>query len=266
MRAVQTAVVWLALGVASEHGDRDWPGPSHLEPGANVCESIRKACGSGMDGAICMKRVLSRLLPSTADMHLARSRLFLPLEFYFLCSGIDTSVNSTSDRVQFLTALLRQAAATGQAQHMALYQAESKPSKLLAWSTEEKLAHFQHCVESILPDNLHCIDRLAVTLAEDTDPLDATTRELRLKARALLLHYAVLRQIIAHPLQRPLVFFHRLTARPFWAGGRRSETSITGTSPLLGLVHAFEAHFDELQVQTTQPHTHIRDTVNPVNQ
>ena len=192
-----------------------------------------------------MKRVLSRLLPSTEDIRLMRARLLVPLEFYFLCSGLDLSVNSTSARVVYLTALLRHAAETGQPQHMAHYQAESKWSKLLAWSIEEKLAHFQHCLESILPDNLHCIDRMAVALDEDTG--QRTVRDLRLKARVLLLHYAVLRQIIAHPLQRPLVFFRHLTARPLWVDSTRWTQASIVASPFFKLVRALETHFDGLQ-------------------
>lgn len=66
-------------------------------------------------------------------------------------------------------------------------------------------------------DNLHCIDRLAVALGEAVTMATAPTpgpgptpapgppavAKALGRARAMLLHYAVLRKLFVHPSQRP---------------------------------------------------------------
>ena len=70
------------------------------------------------------------------------------------------------------------------------------------WSPAEKVAHFLDAL-TILEDNLHCIDRLAVALTEAeraaTAGGDQGAAMARSRSRAMLLHYAVLRGMLAHP-------------------------------------------------------------------
>ena len=75
---------------------------------------------------------------------------------------------------------------------------------------------------TIHPDNLHCIDRLAVALMDNGDiakgsQKGAQAAVARTKARAMLLHYAVLRRLVNHPLQRPMVLYRTgLATHTFW--------------------------------------------------
>ena len=70
------------------------------------------------------------------------------------------------------------------------------------WSPAEKVAHFLDAL-TILEDNLHCIDRLAVALTEAeraaTAGGDQGAAMARSRSRAMLLHYAVLRGMLTHP-------------------------------------------------------------------
>ena len=69
------------------------------------------------------------------------------------------------------------------------------------WSPAEKVAHFLDAL-TILEDNLHCIDRLAVALTEGeraaTAGGDQGAAMARSRSRAMLLHYAVLRGMLTH--------------------------------------------------------------------
>ena len=71
-----------------------------------------------------------------------------------------------------------------------------------SWSPAEKVAHFLDAL-TILEDNLHCIDRLAVALTEAeraaTAGGDQGAAMARSRSRAMLLHYAVLRGMLTHP-------------------------------------------------------------------
>ena len=73
------------------------------------------------------------------------------------------------------------------------------------WSPAEKVAHFLDAL-TILEDNLHCIDRLAVALTEAeraaTAGGDQGAAMARSRSRAMLLHYAVLRGMLTHPRSR----------------------------------------------------------------
>ena len=60
-------------------------------------------------------------------------------------------------------------------------------------------------------DSAHCIDRIAVALGEAPGSNIMLSR-----GRSMLLHYAVLRRIVAHPLQRPLSLTPNLSAQPWW--------------------------------------------------
>ena len=70
------------------------------------------------------------------------------------------------------------------------------------WSPAEKVAHFLDAL-TILEDNLHCIDRLAVALTEAERAAaaggDQGAAMARSRSRAMLLHYAVLRGMPTHP-------------------------------------------------------------------
>jgi len=62
------------------------------------------------------------------------------------------------------------------------------------------------------PENLHFIDRLAVAL---TEAESAGFRDAG-RYKALLLHHALLKGQIQHPLQRPMHLVRGLESRPFW--------------------------------------------------
>ena len=219
-------------GPASPSGSGAEPAQLVLPvPGEDVCEALRAHCGGGREGALCVKAALETVLPDDRHVSAIRSSMRVPSEFYFLCAGPGAHGGASgSARVAALTGLLRRAASTGELgtrpgaqldaeQAGADYRAAARWSALSAagWTVAEKVEHFLLALE-ILPDNAHCIDRLAVALGEaGRAPLDGGPGPPGGRMRDMLLHYAVLRRIIAHPLQRPLALTPGLTARPFWA-------------------------------------------------
>ena len=193
-------------------------------PGKDVCETLREHCGGGREGALCLKVALEEILPNDRQMEAIRSSMHVAPEFYFLCAGpsiLGSPVGSA--REAQLTDMLRQAVSQGSletrpaANHSGTeYRHAARWSKLADWAVEEKVEHFMHALE-ILPDNSHCIDRLAVALGEaGSTSLENGPGPPASVMRGMLLHYAVLRGIVVHPLQRPLVLTPGLTARPFW--------------------------------------------------
>ena len=196
--------------------------------GKDVCQTVREHCGGGRQGALCVKAALETILPDDRHVDAIRSSMHVSPEFYFLCAGTDSLGHRTgSARVARLTDLLRRAVSQGSletrpetrqgAQHVeADYRHAARWSELTGWTVEEKVEHFVHALE-MLPDNPHCVDRLAVALREGGDALlDGSPGPPANVLRGMLLHYAVLRRIISHPLQRPLSLTPGLTARPFW--------------------------------------------------
>lgn len=197
-------------------------------PGKDVCHALREHCGGGRHGALCVKAALETILPDDRHVEAIRSTMRVPTEFYFLCAGPEIPGRpSGSARVAQLTDILRRAASHGSlderpqtrrgVQHAdAHYRQAARWSELASWTAEEKVEHFVGALQ-ILPDNLHCIDRLAVALGEAGEAvLDGSPGPPANAIRGMLLHYAVLRRIIVHPLQRPLSLTPGLTARPFW--------------------------------------------------
>lgn len=183
---------------------------------------------------------------------------------------------SETRRVQALNRMLLHASAamglSGNDAELDEYRAAARWSELAEWTHLEKLSHFvtalQHIQRETTQDNMHCIDRIAVTLGESADAAKAQLRSLRQKlplspsdqyaaditsptqqqqqqqlpqqharmarrmakvqqkiqtllhARQLVLHYAVLRKLIQHPLQRPLAPVDAgLYAQPVWRNG-----------------------------------------------
>ena len=196
--------------------------------GKEVCQTVREHCGGGRQGALCAKAALETILPDDRHVDAIRSSMHVSPEFYFLCAGTDSLGHPTgSARAARLTDLLRRAVSQGSletlpeirqgAQHAETdYRHAARWSELTRWTVEEKVEHFVHALE-ILPDNPHCVDRLAVALQEAGDALlDGSPGPPANVLRGMLLHYAVLRRIISHPLQRPLSLTPGLTARPFW--------------------------------------------------
>ena len=185
-------------------------------PGGNFCAKLRVHCGGGREGAMCTKQLLQKALPvwrhGTMDLP--------PLEFFFLCSAfvaesvLDAVSLGNTPRSQRLTDLLhdakREAAEGPVASLLEEYHLRARAAALRSWSPAEKLHHFLVSL-TILPDNAHFIDRLAVALLAPGGGGEHA------RARSMLLHYAVLRRLINHPLQRPMVLYRTgLQALPFW--------------------------------------------------
>jgi len=178
--------------------------------------------------------------------------------------GLAGSPGGNTPRAVALTALLRRATAAvaqGDPSVLQEYHDAARWSALEKWAPTEKLSHFLDAL-TIHPDNLHCLDRLATLLAEvqegteadtpgagtdtsaadspanatasdrgpgATTPAAASIRGARVYAkqcRALLLHYAVLRGIIATPLQRPLNLMRGLHTAPVWHPGETLSPSV----------------------------------------
>lgn len=210
--------------------------------GGNVCVVLRQMCGEGVTGQHCLKEQLVRLLASADEMAAVRKSMVIPAEFYFLCSegqyvaafgNVPQAGNTT--RVQTLTALLRKATHAeqrGDPTVLRKYRQAARWSSLETWAPLERLHHFLDAL-TIHPDNLHCIDRLAVTLGEVADhgagpklsETAAAARTHARRSRALLLHYAVLRGIISSPLQRPLHLIKGLAATPVWYPAAQPATA-----------------------------------------
>ena len=168
-----------------------------------------------------MKQALVRLLAnasSVAELRANQTKA-IPNEFRFLCAGPDFVGANRSQRVAVLSAQLRFAVASANASALRNYRARSRNAALNEWSASERVAHFIDAL-ALAPDSVHSIDRLAVALADHAAPPRAAA------ARALLLHWAVLRGLIDHPEQRPAQHFVRgLTARPFWSGAVAAATT-----------------------------------------
>ena len=173
-------------------------------------------------------------------------------DFYFLCSELESHAEAAPDtaRVRALTLLLQRAVSTAGSTEAAValerYHHAARWSQLTDWSPSEKCEHFLQALE-LLPDNLHAIDRLAVALAEAKEALTVTgggrATEQHLRRRAMLLHYALLRGIIMHPLQRPLQLWKGLRSQPFWEPDSVRATQLgalpSWSTPTFGCVAMF---------------------------
>eukprot|EP01084_Bolivina_argentea_P046942 86460_1 len=193
----------------------------------------------------CLKLSLEFLLnPKHYNIYLIQPLIThpVPSEFYFLCSGeiiilqaTDTNniINNSkvhqnqhlllryrTTKVNKLTTLARKIYNMTQTeltekdnielQEMILeYKNLSSVENMNDWIIEEKIDHYLEILK-YYPDNLHLIDRIAVTLS-------INNIHKYIQAKTLLLHYSVLRQIIKHPLQRPLEkVLHNLRSTPYW--------------------------------------------------
>jgi prolyl 4-hydroxylase len=178
-----------------------------------------------------VKNALQLVLGNSSLMAAVRQRMVVAPDLLFLCNPLPFDLNGTTTaKVRELNALLRRVVAepaveskpvgTGPGTSAALgrYQRAARWSGLAAWSPTEKAAHFVFAL-GLDPTNRHAVDRLAASL---TEAAAATTSPPRPFARAkqLLLHYAVLRGILVHPLQRPLHLVRGLTAAPLWPSTR----------------------------------------------
>lgn len=212
--------------------------PAH---GANLCQALHNHCGPGRNGATCVKRGLELVLGNGSVMSQIRNTMVVSLETMFLCNPLPFDLNaSTTARVQKLNKMLRIAVNTTNPTlnvplvppvDLKSYHNAARWSTLADWDPLEKAAHFMFAL-SVLPDNRHSVDRLAVALDEaaqsatsslSTDGTDSLPRSLAQRlslARTLLLHYAVLRKVLQHPLQRPLHLITGLLARTFWPHNR----------------------------------------------
>lgn len=200
-------------------------------PGKEVCQALRDHCGSGRQGAMCVKAALETILPDDRHVDAIRSSMHVGPDFYFLCTGPGVLGRPAgTERVTKLTEMFSRAISQGlletrpqmrqEPTHADTdYRLAARWSELANWTVEEKVEHFVRALE-MLPDNPHCIDRLAVALGEAGDAsLGGSPAPPAAVLRGMLLHYAVLRNIIVHPLQRPLALTPGLTARPFWDVG-----------------------------------------------
>jgi hypothetical protein len=235
-----------------------------VQPHQDVCAVISHGCGAGRDGALCKKAQLEQVLKSRSLVQRMRAaEMVVPNAFYFLCSDRDYSrMEAALDgggggggggrletgRSLELTAMLQYATTAldknGDSTPLNEYRAAARWSQLAAdgWTAAEKVGHFLAALQ-IHPDNLHCIDRLAVALGEAAE-WDSTGAVER--AKAMLLHYSVLRGIIKHPMQRPLSLARvPLTARPFWRVAAKPARS--GRHGLFPWAAALEANLKMLQ-------------------
>lgn len=180
---------------------------------ADGCAAIAAECAArgAVDtqaAALCSKSVLTTRLRDNdwVTLHHGNGAL------YFLCSAREYATvrgGGGSPRSATLTSILRAATASGSVADLEAYRSAAKWSGLSEWSADEVCGHFLD-VLAIHPDNTHAIDRLAVALGEAQD-------EPHRRARRLLLHYAVLRGLFLHPLQRPLdPPVPGLRGRPWW--------------------------------------------------
>jgi hypothetical protein len=224
----------------------------HTMPtGEDVCKVLQVHCGTGRAGALCLKNKLEQLLRSDSLVQTVRDTMQVPLQFYFLCSerdyahllvSIDAEEGLNSPRVRALSTMLHQAVQSNSSTvAKEQYYEAAKWSALANWTTAEKVAHYLTVLQ-VRPDDLHCIDRLSVALGEGhgsgrqheevvesfkadgaatkLTKLERDKRQSRaqatMKAKVLLLHYSVLRRLIAHPMQRPMSLERGLSARPIW--------------------------------------------------
>jgi hypothetical protein len=239
-----------------------------VQPHQDVCAVISQGCGAGRAGALCKKAQLEQVLKSRSLVQRMRAaKMVVPSAFYFLCSDRDyrrmaaalhggggggggggSGGRLETGRSLELTALLQQATTAldrnGDSTPLDEYRAAARWSQLAAdgWTAAEKVGHFLAALQ-IHPDNLHCIDRLAVALGEAAE-WDSTGAVER--AKAMLLHYSVLRGIINHPMQRPLSLARvPLTARPFWRVAAKPARS--GRHDLFPWAAALEVNLKMLQ-------------------
>ena len=157
---------------------------------------------------------LEALLPNSSAVALVRAHMDVPDRLYFLCDSSPFVANLTAadhndtapaaghhDLTALLRRALRAAADGGGDGAMAEYRAAARWSALrdergVPWDYRQKAAHFLAAL-GMRPDHLHAIDRLATALAE----AGAAGQPAALRARAMLLHYALLRGLVQHPLQ-----------------------------------------------------------------
>jgi hypothetical protein len=231
-------------------------GPSPSDPqlrlpvsGEDICEVLAQHCGGGREGAMCVKAALGGLLPRSAGhMSAIFEQMRVPREFYLLCSppGFATELSgsgrgaATSERVVALTEMLHRASNSSReapgspqaAQLLYEYQHTARWSELerQGWTPRDKIVHFLDVLASdpqrrihngLAFLHLHVIDRLATALDEAAaesaahEGREQETAMLR-RGRALLLHYAVLSELILHPLQRPLSIVRGLRPSAWW--------------------------------------------------
>eukprot|EP00039_Didymoeca_costata_P032546 m.38278 g.38278 ORF g.38278 m.38278 type:complete len:846 (-) comp9415_c0_seq1:230-2767(-) len=246
------------------------------QQGLNICDILRSHCGKDHAGAQCVKDAFTRIISNETVLTTVRSSMEIPLEFYFLCAAhfvtIVEDVANNSVRVEQLTSLFRNTLPqecsndkddnceqdSKLSEFRAQYIADAKYSTLQQthWNVAEKLAHYL-TVLGEAPDELHLIDRLAVTLCEARLDVELelqkfatssnTTKEaathigfLRSRhtalvgAHSLLLHFYVLRGKFVHPLQRPMHLVRNLSGRYFWdLNGKDGQSTFPWTSVLL---------------------------------
>ena len=176
--------------------------------GTDVCEVLRTGCGGGEPGALCLKTQLKGLLGNRSMFDIVQRQMVLPDEFYFLCAGPTVLRVNRSARVRALADQLR--AARGDDDAMKGYSRAASQNVLSSWEGAEKEAHYLDMLR-LFPRSVHAISCLSIALAERFASKAAA------RARAMLLHYAVLYGLIERPDQRPAHLVRGLAATPFWA-------------------------------------------------
>jgi len=176
-----------------------------------------------------MKGLLERILTDDVAVLRIQRTMEIGADYYFLCTPMEAlgllqpanpgAVVSLTTKLREAASLMERGDSSRGEDALERYQSAAKWSVLEAagWGFGDKTAHFIQAL-SILPDNGHCIDRLAATLAEGP-----STPAMR-SARRMLLHFAVLRGVLQHPLQRPLHLVRGIAARPFWDEPQRGES------------------------------------------
>jgi len=193
--------------------------------GENICHALAVHCGGGREGAICVKAALEGLLPRSAGyLSAIFAQMSVPREFFLLCSPVGFADRLSSggggEHVAALTAMLHRARNASQdfpgsphaAQLLGEYQQAALWAKLgrqQGWNSRDKIAHFLDALDAIRPIedgpleflHLYMIDRLAVALHEAAQEAaqqggHAEEEALLRRGRAMLLHYAVLSELI----------------------------------------------------------------------
>ena len=103
--------------------------------------------------------------------------------------------------------------------HTLTYPIPVIPIQVVHWSVTEQVHFWSHALASLPADDVHVVGRLAVALAATPEPHKPTATKRTtpyIRLRAMLLHYATLRGMFAHPMQRPLSRVPGLLALPVW--------------------------------------------------
>ena len=276
LRLVRAEAELTQIRGAQRRGAEQIDGGSKLD----LCQSIEFACEryttEGSVRAACVKASLERLLSDRnllALLHAesARGQVHIPERFFLLCSAAHhaglvqwlenaqkytKNADNADEKLEAirLMKLLQDSLRTMPSRNRTMAGAATaahataveRYRRAVSWSSfsaryasagsavlaAAKVQHFFSALR-LVPDSLHNVDRLASALAEASSTATTT-------ARLLLLHYALLRGMVHHPLQRPMRLIRGLSARPIWYTSAGAGRAITGDSKEAGTVHRDE--------------------------